>query len=92
MSPDEYVIRSGRIVDIETANSRDVLSLQNWTGGNGSISLDETKYLAHLDELMAIGTASDDRAAGWLETWVENFLILLNRFTRKVWQPQSLLT
>jgi hypothetical protein len=74
------------MVDFETATSRDVLSLQNWTSGNACISIEEAEYLKHLDDLMAIGSASEDRAAGWLETCVENLLIRLSRISRKVKQ------
>jgi hypothetical protein len=35
---------------------------------------------------MAIGSTSEDRAAGWLETCVENVLIRLSRISRKVWE------
>lgn len=59
---------------LQSANGRDIASLQNWVDGTGCLARDETAYLTCKDELVSLAPAMDS-AVLQLETWVEDKLI-----------------
>lgn len=71
------------MLSYESAKARDVSSLQNWVDGTGSISREETAYLTRRTELLSIAF-TDDCAASWMETLVEDSLVRLREFFRLV--------
>lgn len=70
---DAYIERSHRVLGLEVASHRDVVSLQNWVDGNGCIARQETAYLAQTEDLLTIASP-DDGATKWLGALVEGFL------------------
>ncbi|KAE9363029.1 hypothetical protein N431DRAFT_357402, partial [Stipitochalara longipes BDJ] len=71
---DALVERNHRMLNLDAAKPRDVLSLQNWVNGNACLAREETTYLSFCKELLSIATPDDDTVAR-LETWVEDNLI-----------------
>ncbi|KAI0419438.1 hypothetical protein F5X98DRAFT_335120 [Xylaria grammica] len=63
-----------KILAIDSALPRDVLSLQHWVNGTGCLCRKETEYLDHKSELISLAPSSD-RAAKRLEDWVEDSLV-----------------
>jgi hypothetical protein len=57
--------------ELNNAIARDVQSLQNWLNGNSCLSWEESEYLNHKEDLLAVSHTEDD-AAKRLEIWVEN--------------------
>jgi len=70
------------MLSLSPAQQRDVESLQNWLDGNGCLTREESAYLAHHGELVALAPAGDS-AILQLEAWVEDRLIRLWRNFRK---------
>jgi len=70
------------MLSLSPAQQRDVESLKNWLDGNGCLTREESVYLAHHGELVALAPAGDS-AILQLEAWVEDRLIRLWRNFRK---------
>lgn len=75
---DALIERNYRILKLETARPRNVMSLQNWINGNGCVAREETAYLARSEELASVAD-TDDTVMTWLETIVEDSLTRLCR-------------
>ncbi|KAI7781661.1 hypothetical protein LA080_014427 [Diaporthe eres] len=71
---DRFVQDTHRMMSLNTAQPRDIQSLQNWLGGNGCLAEEECAYLAHCGELVCLAPAGDN-AMLQLEAWVEDRLV-----------------
>lgn len=71
------------MMSLNTAQPRDIQSLQNWLGGNGCLAEEESAYLAHCGELVSLAPAGDN-AMLQLEAWVEDRLVRFWQNFRKV--------
>lgn len=80
---DEFVQRTRQILDLDSARSRDVQSLKNWTSGNPCIAVEETEYLTHVHDLSAI-SSPPDHAATRLDEWLENALARIATYSQTV--------
>jgi hypothetical protein len=80
---DSFNERIHRALSFDPAQPRDVLSLQNWVNGTGSLDRKETAYLTQPRELVNLAT-SGDSATTQLETWVEDKLIRFYEGFRQV--------
>jgi hypothetical protein len=58
------------MLGLETAKGKDVKSLRHWLKSNPCLSWEESDYLEHTEDLLALCHTSDD-AASKLESWVE---------------------
>lgn len=72
------------MLNLGSAQRRDVESLQNWLNGTGCLAREETTYLAYRD-LASLASAGDS-AITQLEAWVEAKLIRYYGGFRKVTQ------
>jgi hypothetical protein len=81
---DSFLERTHRMLGLELAEPRDVLSLQNWVRGNSCLYREETAYLAHHKELVNLALAGDC-AMTRLEAWVEDNLVRFCKCFLKVW-------
>lgn len=68
---------------MDSANTRNVRSLQNWLKGTGCLAREETEYLTHTRELACLAP-SGDSALSQFEVWVETQLMRFYRGFRKV--------
>ncbi len=59
---------------LQSAEGRDIASLQNWVEATGSLAREETAYLAYRSDLASLAPAVDS-AILQLETWVEDKLV-----------------
>ena len=80
---DALVERNHRILGLEAASSRDVVSLQNWVDGNACLARQETDYLAHYEDLFAVASF-EDRSVSSMEVWVEDVLTYFHQRLRRV--------
>lgn len=62
-----------RILRYDKANRRDILSLRNWLGRNGSIARKESAYLGYHDDLFTLAPVADN-AKVCLEAGIEDRL------------------
>lgn len=83
-SIDALVKRNCETLGVESAQPRDMLNLQNWLKDNGCIARDETEYLNHDRDLMALGTFTIDRAVDRLQGPVEDIVLWLSKRIRKL--------
>jgi hypothetical protein len=79
---DIFAERTYRMLSFDSAQRRDVESLQNWLNGTGCLAREETAYLGHR-ELASLAPAGDS-AIVQLEAWVEEKLIRFYSGFRKV--------
>lgn len=70
-------------MSLNTAQPRDIQSLQNWLGGNGCLAEEECAYLALCGDLACLAPAGDN-AMLQLEAWVEDRLVRFWQNFRKV--------
>lgn len=71
------------MLTLETAEARDIKSLQNWLNGTGCIAREETAYLTHSREMASLAPLRDN-ALMKVEIWVENVLVRFYSGFRKV--------
>lgn len=71
---DQFVERTSRILRLQSAERRDIASLQNWVKATGCLAREETAYLAYRSDLASLAPVGDG-AILQLETWVEDKLI-----------------
>ena len=83
MSTDTLVERSHRMLSLDVAKSRNVLSLQNWVSGNTCSAREETAYLNHGADLISLAPP-EDGAMARLQGWVEDGLIMFRKRFRMV--------
>jgi hypothetical protein len=70
-------------MSLNKAPSRDIINLQNWVDGTGSLARDETDFLGDRNELVSLAPDSDSAIAK-LEFWLEDNLIRFYRGFRQV--------
>ena len=70
-------------MSLPKAPARDVVNLQNWVDGTGSLDRDETAYLSEPADLAGL-VPPGDSATTQLESWVEDCLIRLHKGFRQV--------
>ena len=87
---DELVERSARVYRFTQAQRRDVNGSRNWVDGNGCIAREESRYLAHGEDLFTFSLEDQDPLSR-LERSVEDALIPFLRSYYKVNQRSSLL-
>jgi hypothetical protein len=58
------------MLGFEAAKTGDVQSLRNWLNANPCLSWEESDYLEHTDDLLAL-SHNEDNAASKLESWIE---------------------
>lgn len=80
---DQFVERTSRILRLQSAEGRDIVSLQNWVEATGCLAREETAYLAFYSDLVSLAPVGDG-AVLQLETWVEDKLIQYWQGFRKV--------
>ena len=83
MSTDALVERSHRILSLDVAKSRNVLSLQNWVSSNACLAREETAYLNRGADLVSLAPP-EDGAMARLQGWVEDTLIIFCKRFRTV--------
>ncbi|KAI1128943.1 hypothetical protein F5Y10DRAFT_291580 [Nemania abortiva] len=71
---DSLLERSHRILSLNRASSRDLLSLQHWVKGNSCLNRAETAYLEKEREMINLSPSSDS-AMNKLEDWTEDQFI-----------------
>ena len=76
VTQDDLVQKTRQILSVETAQKRDISSLQNWLAANACITREESAYLEHEADLMSLGSVHDD-AVHQLEIYVEDHLVPL---------------
>ena len=83
---DALLERNHRISSLETANRRDVSSLQRWVDGNACLAREETAFLGHYEDICAMAPPKDHSITR-AEAWVEDSLIRFYQWFRKVGTP-----
>ena len=71
---DQFVERSCQILRLQSAEGRDIASLQNWVEATGCLAREETAYLAYHSDLVSLAPVGHN-AVLQLETWVEDKLL-----------------
>ena len=71
---DQFVERTSRILRLQSAEGRDIASLQNWVEATGCLAREETAYLGFHSDLASLAPTGDG-AVLQLETWVEDKLL-----------------
>ena len=71
---DQFVERSSRILRLQSAEGRDIASLQNWVEATGCLAREETAFLACHSDLASLAPIRDN-AVLQLETWIEDKLV-----------------
>jgi hypothetical protein len=80
---DQFAERTQQWLSLAPAKPRDIESLQNWNDATACIAEEETQYLAHRGELVALAPLADN-AMATIETLVEDRLIDVSSVWRKV--------
>ncbi|KAI1460609.1 hypothetical protein F4805DRAFT_369275 [Annulohypoxylon moriforme] len=70
----EFVERTSRVLSLQSAEGKDIKSLQNWVDGTGQLAKDEMTYLSHQCELVSLAPVTDSGILQ-LESWIEDKLI-----------------
>ena len=83
---DALLERNHRIFGLETANRRDVSSLQRWVDGNACLAREETAFLGHYEDLCTTAPLCD-YSLKRAEAWVEASLIRSYQWLDKIKIP-----
>ncbi|KAI8664308.1 hypothetical protein NCS55_00939000 [Fusarium keratoplasticum] len=81
---DQLVERTQKALSLNTAEQRDVDSLQNWLRGTGCVDRQEIRFLEHRNELSSLALTNDNAMIKF-EVWVEDKLI---RFSQRFRQSR----
>ena len=83
---DQFVSRFRITLDASNAHRRDIVSLQNWIKGTGSINQAEASFLRDEEDLMSIRSRPDE-AQSFFETCVVKAGVKISRIFQKVGAP-----
>ncbi|UPK92984.1 hypothetical protein LCI18_003919 [Fusarium solani-melongenae] len=81
---DQLVERTQKALSLNTAEQRDVDSLQNWLRGTGCVDRQEIRFPEHRNELSSLALTNDNAMIKF-EVWVEDKLIRFSqRFRQRI--------